>query len=99
MNRFTALLLIALLSFILVLLITNPDLFNDIYLYLIGLAGVIVKALQGFRDSIAKAISGDRQEESPVEATPESTKPSPNQATVQSTKQPQTNFYQSDAVG
>ena len=97
MNRLTALLFIALLTFILVLLITNPDLFNDIYLYLIGLAGVIIKALQGVANSIKKAIKGDDEE---VKTESKPAKQPANKSTSKTTlNQQQADFYQSDAVG
>lgn len=93
MNRFTALVFIGLLAFILVLLLTNPDLFNDIYLYLIGLAGVIMKVLQGFVESIKKALTGDNDESQEVADSASQ----PKQKT--SKQQQASDFYQSDAVG
>ena len=51
MNRFLALLFIALVTFIIVLLATNPDWIGEIWLYVIGLFGLIAKI---FKSAAAK---------------------------------------------
>lgn len=48
MNRLIVLLFIAVLTAALVMLYTNPGLFEKVYLYILGLFGFVVKAFQLF---------------------------------------------------
>ncbi len=99
MSRITALLFIGLITFILVLLATNPDLFEKIYLYFIGLAGVVIEAIKGLIESIKKAINGNNEtgarevkktEQSPINIHIQS------ETSVQKIEK---NFHQPGAVG
>ncbi|HQQ97187.1 MAG TPA: hypothetical protein PLX35_07980 [Cyclobacteriaceae bacterium] len=53
MNRLFILLLIGALTFIVLMFANNPDFFNEIWLYVIGLSGGILKVLSLLRTKIS----------------------------------------------
>jgi hypothetical protein len=52
MNRFLILLLTAIVTFTLVLLVLNPDLVNEFWLFVVGFAGIIVKGVKNFFEKL-----------------------------------------------
>ncbi|HYC86939.1 MAG TPA: DUF5675 family protein [Chryseosolibacter sp.] len=56
MGRFIILLLTALVTFILILLVINPDLFNEYWMYAVGFAGVIIKGVKGLFEKISSGL-------------------------------------------
>ncbi len=61
MNRFLLLVLIAGATFLIILFAVKPELIGNIWLWLIGLAGVIVKAFQMLIDFFKEKFSGDKE--------------------------------------
>jgi len=58
--RFYLLLLIGIITFIILMFANNPDLLNDVWMYIVGLSGVILKLIQTVRDKI-KTFASDVQ--------------------------------------
>ncbi len=61
MNRILLLILIAGALFLLILFAVRPDLIENIWLWLIGLSGVIVKSFQWLFEAIKKLVGGDEK--------------------------------------
>jgi hypothetical protein len=68
MNRLILLLFIGGLTFLLIMLAYNPDVFNDIWLYLIGLSGGIIHLFKMAAEKI-KEFSKDLKKESQAPST------------------------------
>jgi hypothetical protein len=67
MNRVLLLILVAGATFLIVLFAVKPELIGDIWLWVVGLAGVIVKAFQALVNYFKKLFSGDGDKK-PAEA-------------------------------
>lgn len=65
MNRFLLLVLIAGATFLIILFAVKPELIENIWLWLIGLSGLIVKAFQTLFDFFKEKFSGDKEVEEP----------------------------------
>jgi hypothetical protein len=65
MNRLIVLLFIGLIVFGILFFISNPDVFNEVYLYFIGLFGFIVKGFQSFLDRLKKSFKKPEQNKKP----------------------------------
>ena len=68
MNRLIILLFIGGLTFLLIMLAYNPDVFNDIWLYIIGLSGGIIHLFKMAAGKI-KEFSQDLKKESQAQPT------------------------------
>ena len=63
MKRILLLLLVAVVTFLLIALYKNPEILNDIWLWLVGLAGTIIKFGRDFIDYVASFFKGKDKEE------------------------------------
>lgn len=63
MNRILLLILIAGLTFLVVLFLARPDLLENVWMWLIGFAGLIAKFFQTIIDFFKKLVTGDKDEE------------------------------------
>lgn len=61
MNRFLLLVLVAAVTFLLILFAVKPELIDNIWLWLVGLSGFIVKAFQSLVDFFKEKFSGDKE--------------------------------------
>lgn len=86
MNRFLLLVLIAGAIFLIILFAIKPELIDSIWLWLVGLSGVIVKAFQLLYNFFKEKFSGD--EEKPDKPEPGSDDPGNDNSTEPETKQP-----------
>ncbi|MEO1051992.1 MAG: DUF5675 family protein [Bacteroidota bacterium] len=59
MNRIVFLVVVALITFVLVLFVQRPDILNDIWLWLVGLAGTIVGGFRAVVDFFKDRFSSD----------------------------------------
>ena len=69
MNRFLLLVLVAGATFLIVLFAVKPELIENIWLWLVGLAGVIVKAFQVLVDFFKEKFSDDKDKDKEKETT------------------------------
>ena len=69
MNRILLLILIAGAVFLLILFAVKPELIGNIWLWLIGLSGVIVKSLQSLFSYFQKWLGGDKEQKE-MKSTP-----------------------------
>lgn len=99
MNRIIALLFIALLTFAIVMLAFNPDVFQKIYLYLIGLFGFIVKAFQSFFESIKETLNLNRVENPNIEEEQNGDRKSENTNSGTASESKESLFEINGAVG
>jgi len=62
MNRFIILLLTAIVTFILIFLLINPDLVNEFWLFVVGFAGIIIKGFKTFFEKLKSGfqVAGDK---------------------------------------
>ena len=63
MNRILLLILIAGLTFLVVLFLARPDLLENVWMWLIGFAGLIAKFFQTIVDFFKKLVTGDKDDE------------------------------------
>ncbi len=68
MNRFLLLVLVAGATFLIILFAVKPELIDNIWLWLIGLSGVIVKTFQSLVDFFKRKFSGDKEKPDNAEA-------------------------------
>ena len=61
MNRFLLLVLIAGATFLIILFAVKPELIENIWLWIIGLSGAIIKAFQTLIDFFKEKFSGDKE--------------------------------------
>ena len=61
MNRVLFLILVALVTLGVVFWVKKPEVIENIYLWLIGFAGVIIRGLQEVADKITDLISKDKE--------------------------------------
>lgn len=66
MNRFLLLVLIAGATFLIILFAIKPELIDNIWLWLVGLSGVIVKAFQMLIDFFKEKFSDDKEVEESI---------------------------------
>ncbi|WP_373493131.1 DUF5675 family protein [Aquiflexum sp.] len=66
MKKFAALLIIALVAIIVLVLLTNPDLFGKIWLYIIGFIGYILVLVENGFKKIAGAFTGSKESNTDV---------------------------------
>lgn len=64
MNRVLFLILVALVTLGVVFWVKKPEVIENIYLWLIGFAGVIIRGLQEVADKITDLISKDKESKS-----------------------------------
>ena len=91
MNRLLLLILIAAGLFLLILFAIKPELIGNIWLWLVGLSGVIVKGIQWLFENIRKAFAGsENPSEKPVndESVQEGSKNTPSPSKVAEEKEP-----------
>ncbi len=69
MNRFLLLVLIAGATFLLILFAVRPDLISNIWLWFVGLAGVIVKLFQWLTDYFKKLLNPPQDNKSATAGT------------------------------
>lgn len=55
--RLLALLLIALIAFAIVMVVKRPELVKEFWLWIIGLAGIIIQVIKMIKDFLVKAFS------------------------------------------
>jgi len=67
MNRILLLILVAGATFLIVLFAVKPELIGNIWLWFIGLSGVLVKAFQSLFDYFKNLLSNNRDHPSPTE--------------------------------
>lgn len=67
MNRFLLLVLVAGATFLLILFAVKPELIDNIWLWLVGLSGFIVKAFQSLVDFFKEKFSGDKKKPEDIE--------------------------------
>lgn len=68
-NRILFLLLVAGITFLVVLLLARPDLLENVWMWLVGLSGSIVKAGQGFVQFCQKTFGDKKQPQENVQST------------------------------
>ncbi len=61
MNRFLLLILVAGITFLIILFAIKPELIESVWLWIIGLSGTIIKAFQLLIDFFKKKFSGDKE--------------------------------------
>ena len=61
MNRFLLLVLVAGATFLIILFAVKPELIDNIWLWLVGLSGVIIKAFQSLVDFFKEKFSSDKE--------------------------------------
>ena len=66
MNRILLLILIAGLTFLVVLFLARPDLLENVWMWLIGFAGLIVKFFQTIVDFFKNLVTGDKKDDDKV---------------------------------
>ncbi|MFZ6011277.1 MAG: DUF5675 family protein [Bacteroidota bacterium] len=80
MNRFIALLFIALVTFVIILLVTNPDAVNDIWLYVVGFAGAVGSMIKGFFERLKGSLAPATENKTVETARPTTSSNNPNHA-------------------
>ena len=78
MNRVLLLILVAGATFLIILFALKPELIGDIWLWLVGLSGVIIKAFQSLIGYIKKMFSGNSEQTDKNEAPPENNATEPS---------------------
>jgi hypothetical protein len=87
MNRIVILILIALATFVLLLVINNSTWTDDIWMYLVGLAGIVVKGFQSITSWFKKMVGLEPNAQTP-QSSPQTSSTPP--AVVQQTQQLET---------
>ncbi len=67
MNRILLLILIAGLTFLVVLFLARPDLLENVWMWLIGFAGLIAKFFQTIVDFFKNLVTGDKKDDDKVQ--------------------------------
>ena len=78
MNRVLLLILVAGATFLIILFAVKPELIGDIWLWLVGLSGVIIKAFQSLIAYVKKMFSGNSEQTDDNEPSPENNTVAPS---------------------